>query len=156
MEESQKNSRSGEMRNFGLLLLISLIVVLVVAFSRPFIFGKVIPAVLGEGESTEAMDDGGGTTVDDPSDPEPGEDATPDPYPASDEEENSTPEAVEAVEELPPSIPTVTHLVQSGDTLTSIASRFNTSIEEIMAANSLVNPNQLRVGTTLLIPQPEE
>ncbi len=151
MEESQENSRSGEMRNFGLLLLISLIVVLVVAFSRPFIFGKVVPAVLGDGAATEAGDD---DVTDEPASVE-----DIDPYPASEEDEDNTPEDVEEVEEVeesPQSIPTVTHLVQQGDTLTSIAGRFDTSIEEIMVANGLVDPNQLRVGTTLLIPQPEE
>ncbi len=154
MEESQENSRSGEMRNFGLLLLISLIVVLVVAFSRPFIFGKVVPAVLGEGAPTAATEAGDDDVTDEPASVE-----DIDPYPASEEGEDNASEEVEEVEEVeesPQSIPTVTHLVQQGDTLTSIAGRFDTSIEEIMAANGLVDPNQLRVGTTLLIPQPEE
>ena len=42
--------------------------------------------------------------------------------------------------------------VQSGDTLSSIAVTYNTTVEEIAAANSLTSPYQIFVGQTLCIP----
>ncbi|HRN51237.1 MAG TPA: peptidoglycan DD-metalloendopeptidase family protein [Anaerolineales bacterium] len=42
--------------------------------------------------------------------------------------------------------------VQSGDTLSSIALRFNTSVDEIVRASNLANPNNLNVGDILIIP----
>jgi hypothetical protein len=42
--------------------------------------------------------------------------------------------------------------VQSGDTLSSIAVKYNTTVEAIAAANSLTSPYQIYVGQTLCIP----
>ncbi len=42
--------------------------------------------------------------------------------------------------------------VQPGDTLAAIASRFNTSVSEIVRANSLSNPDQLKISQKLIIP----
>ncbi|MDW8171640.1 MAG: LysM peptidoglycan-binding domain-containing protein [Anaerolineae bacterium] len=47
---------------------------------------------------------------------------------------------------------TTSYTVQSGDTLAQIARRFNTTIEAIVQANALANPNRLSVGQTLIIP----
>lgn len=44
--------------------------------------------------------------------------------------------------------------VQSGDTLMTIARRYNTTIEAIVAANSLANPDRLDIGQELIIPPP--
>lgn len=44
------------------------------------------------------------------------------------------------------------HVVQLGDTLGAISQRYNVSIDEIIAANSIENPNFLTVGQQLLIP----
>jgi murein DD-endopeptidase MepM/ murein hydrolase activator NlpD len=49
-------------------------------------------------------------------------------------------------------IPGPVYIVQPGDTLSSIAARFNLTIEDLMAANNLSNPNQLDVGQQLVIP----
>jgi LysM repeat protein len=46
------------------------------------------------------------------------------------------------------------YVVQPGDTLWSIASRFGTSVQAIMQANGLTNPNYVYVGLTLYIPVP--
>lgn len=47
-----------------------------------------------------------------------------------------------------------TYYVKSGDTLREIAERYGVSIEQIISENSLVNPDLLSVGQTLLIPPP--
>lgn len=45
------------------------------------------------------------------------------------------------------------YTVQPGDTLTKIAARFNVTVEAIVQANRLANPNAIRVGQTLTIPE---
>lgn len=44
------------------------------------------------------------------------------------------------------------YIVQPGDSLSSIASRFNISMNELMSANQLTDPNQLTAGQQLIIP----
>ena len=44
------------------------------------------------------------------------------------------------------------YIVQSGDTLSSIASRFNISVADLMDANGISDPNLLAVGQELVIP----
>jgi murein DD-endopeptidase MepM/ murein hydrolase activator NlpD len=44
------------------------------------------------------------------------------------------------------------HVVQGGDTLGAIAQTYGVSIEDLMAANGLTDPNVLHVGQTLVIP----
>jgi LysM repeat protein len=46
------------------------------------------------------------------------------------------------------------HVVQAGETLSSIAWRYGVTVEAILAANGLRNPNWIYVGQVLLIPQP--
>jgi len=48
----------------------------------------------------------------------------------------------------------IPYIVQEGDTLYEIALRFNVSVEDLIEANHLENPDQLRVGQELLIPAP--
>jgi LysM repeat protein len=45
-----------------------------------------------------------------------------------------------------------TYVVQRGDTLYSIAVRHNTTVEALMVANNLSNPNLIYVGQTLKVP----
>ena len=45
-----------------------------------------------------------------------------------------------------------TYTVQAGDTLNVIAQRFGTSVQAILALNSLTNPDLLEVGQVLQIP----
>jgi len=54
---------------------------------------------------------------------------------------------------LPPG-QTVTYKVKTGDTLYSIARKFGVSIQALMAANHIANPNYIRVGQILIIPNP--
>lgn len=44
------------------------------------------------------------------------------------------------------------YIVQSGDSLSTIAARFNISMADLMAANGIVDANQLDVGQQLIIP----
>lgn len=48
----------------------------------------------------------------------------------------------------------VRHVVQTGETLFAIARQHSATVEEIIAANGLANPDALTVGQELLIPQP--
>lgn len=45
-----------------------------------------------------------------------------------------------------------TYIVQAGDTLSSIATRFQVSLEDLMRANGLDNPDYLMLGQQLIIP----
>lgn len=45
-----------------------------------------------------------------------------------------------------------TYIVQPGDTLSGIAQRFDVSMQEIIEANNIVNPNFIYVGQELIIP----
>lgn len=44
------------------------------------------------------------------------------------------------------------YIVQAGDTLYSIADRFGVSLDDLLAANGIADPNQLAVGQQLIIP----
>src|SRR3972149_3607031 len=44
------------------------------------------------------------------------------------------------------------YVVQPGDTLTKIAARFHVTVQALAAANQLSDPNAIRVGPTLTLP----
>jgi LysM repeat protein len=48
----------------------------------------------------------------------------------------------------------VIHTVVAGDTLVRIARQYGVTVQDIVNANSLVNPNQIDVGQQLIIPVP--
>lgn len=48
------------------------------------------------------------------------------------------------------------YTVQRGDTLSSIARRFNTTVEAILRANNIANPNYIYAGQKLVIPKAGE
>ena len=48
--------------------------------------------------------------------------------------------------------PARTHVVRRGESLASIARRYGVSLQALVQANGLVDPNQLRVGQVLVIP----
>ena len=58
--------------------------------------------------------------------------------------------------EEPPGIveetPTTVYQVQPSDTLTSIAEKFHTTVEALIAYNKIENPDMLQAGTILRIP----
>lgn len=47
------------------------------------------------------------------------------------------------------------YIIQSGDTFYSIAARFNISLDDLIAANPDVNPNDLAIGQEIVIPNLE-
>lgn len=51
-----------------------------------------------------------------------------------------------------PALADSSYIVQSGDNLSRIAARFNVSVEAIVQANQLKDPNAIRIGQTLIIP----
>lgn len=57
-----------------------------------------------------------------------------------------------AVQLRPTPTPAGLYTVQQGDTLSSLATQFGTTVEEILAANGLTDPNALQVGQALIIP----
>ncbi len=52
----------------------------------------------------------------------------------------------------PTSAGPITYIVRAGDTLSSIAARFQVSLEDLMKANGLDNPDYLMLGQQLIIP----
>lgn len=48
----------------------------------------------------------------------------------------------------------LTYVVEEGDSLASIADQFEVSIDQLIAANNLVDPNNIGVGSQLIIPDP--
>jgi LysM repeat protein len=53
---------------------------------------------------------------------------------------------------VPTPTPPGQYIVQAGDTLEGLAAEFGTTVEEIMAANNLTDPDTIQVGQALVIP----
>lgn len=53
---------------------------------------------------------------------------------------------------VPTPTPAGLYKVQDGDTLGAIAEQFGTSVEEVMAANGITDPNAVQAGQLLIIP----
>ena len=153
---------------FGILAGILLIVVLVIALLRPLIFGDIVPAVMGgDGtvEETTAVDE---TIVEDvpetdaplvPVDDTTETDSTVETEAPVDESVTETPVEEVVVDESvddggETAVSTITYTVKPGDTIYSIAREHNVSPAAIVAANDLTDPNNILIGTELLIPQP--
>jgi LysM repeat protein len=57
-----------------------------------------------------------------------------------------------AVRLVPTPTPSGLYVVQPNDTLSGLAEDFGTTVEELMAANNLTDPNAIQAGQTLIIP----
>lgn len=53
---------------------------------------------------------------------------------------------------VPSPTPAGLYTVQEGDALSSLAEEFGTTVEELLAANGLTDPNAIQVGQLLIIP----
>ncbi len=73
--------------------------------------------------------------------------------PAPDVTANSPTLQAEAPTQEPLPTPTI-YIVKSGDSLGSIAAEFDLPVDEIMAANDIIDPNLISVGQALVIPVP--
>ncbi len=70
----------------------------------------------------------------------------------------SGPAPAAPVEGFPADMPQtgVKYTVKSGDSVTKVARNNKSKVEWILKANSLANPNDLKAGAVIFIPQPEE
>ncbi len=225
----QPSRSSGEMLPFLILVIILLGTIGVVAWARPLIFGKIVPAVMGEGmEDSAEVDESVDTPRD--SDAEEGEDVdgADEEDPDSDEEEMSEndedgdmesedgdmesedgtdvdqdegedgepesdgdsetvnedgdgdeAEGETAVSEDDAESETVaseeeaeteekdtalsesetegeTHRIRQGETLRSIAEQYGVTVPELIQANNIANPDYIKVGDELIIPEKTE
>lgn len=70
--------------------------------------------------------------------------------------ERSTPSPTAEPTPTPTAAPTTTvHVVQKGEYLSRIAEQYGVTVADIVDANELENPSQLRVGQKLVIPPPD-
>lgn len=157
IEYVQTSSR-GEWLRFAILALVMLGAIVVVALVRPLIFDRIVPAIMGEGLQS--------APVIQPVQVVPTEMVAPAETPlvetveavettdAVETAEPTTEEAAAAPTESPPTATTVQHVVQPGENLTTIARSYNVTVQAIIAANNITNPNRINAGTVLLIPQP--
>jgi len=138
-EEHQALHRRGEVLKFIVLVVILLLTVLVVAAVRPLIFEQIVPAVMGwEGSGDEPVD-----AVLPPATPEPTT-----VVPTATLSPTTTPLTTTLSATATPQ----TYQVQPGDNLTEIADRYGVSVQALIEANNLSNPNQLISGQRLTIP----
>lgn len=57
-----------------------------------------------------------------------------------------------ALRSIPTPTPAGQYIVKAGDTLSKIADSFETTVDEIIAANGIADPNTIEVGQRLIIP----
>jgi len=148
----------GELFKFGIMAVVLLFTVLIIALLRPLIFGKIVPAVLGENQPAAPLinSESEAETIKPDS-----EEATEEGMveeevveetavsPTDDSEEVAEPENPE---DFPTAVPTQIHTVQVGETLTAIAKQYNSTVQSIVDANDIPNPNSVNTGTKLIIP----
>ena len=129
-----------EYLKFVALLVVTLVAILVLAMVSPVLIGQRAPAVLGLDKLPAAQP--GPTMLE---------------LPAIEKAPAAEPEVLSQPETAPEAAPDaegLQHEVQPGQTLFQIAELYGVSVEELAAANHLVNPLQLQAGTILIIPQP--
>jgi len=169
MSEVDETRLSDELTKFGLLVIVMIVVVLVVALSRPLIFDVIVPVVLGDGLDTpvqqlepispavEAPPVDEAPAVEAPTDVSPASQETEVDSAAAPEEESPVEAEVEAetlsVEALPTLVTAKTHVVKTGETLTVISNQHDVSVQSIVNANNLASADRIKVGDLLTIPQ---
>jgi LysM repeat protein len=168
VERDLEEDTRGELLKFGILVIVLLFTVLIVALLRPYIFNTIVPAVLGEGQPTApVMDDTNAETIkpaaEEAEESEAVEEGESEAVDTEEEEASDTAvsptDSSEAVtepenpEDFPTAVPAQSHTVQAGENLTAIAQRYGTTVQAIVTANNLTNPDRVAVGTVLIIPE---
>jgi len=78
------------------------------------------------------------------------EGAQPSPSPTRPPVAEDTPAAVPAT----PTPGAIEYPIVAGDTLSAVAQSFGTTVDEILALNPALDPNQLSIGAIILVPRP--
>lgn len=161
----------GEWLKFGIVAIVLLFTVLIIALLRPLIFGRIVPAVLGEGQpvaplvnsetEAETIKPDADATTEDEAEAAQGDEAEEietieeDAADTAVSPTDSTEEAPEPEkpEDFPTAVPAQTHTVQVGETLTAIAQQYGVTVQAIVEANNITNPDRVTVGTALIIPE---
>ena len=177
----EEPSPAGEMLRFFALVIILGVVVLVVAAVRPLIFDRIVPAVMGEGivvttleppvteeteesntpeesvEAGESTEEEAANTTDSSNEGTASEENTASEAESSDANEAGTQEETTnestAGETAENQNTPITHTVRQGETLQKIAAQYGIALQELIAANTLPNPNLIHDGDILVIPQ---
>ncbi len=149
--QAQKPNDTPEYLKFVALLVVFLVVILAMAALSPRLVSEVTPSVLGlDGapaalpavEEAPAVEDA--PVVEPEILVEPQSPAAP---------EQAAP--VESLDGMGGEPVVLQHEVQAGQTLYQLAALYGVSVQEIAAANNLVNPSQVEAGAILIIPQTE-
>ncbi len=151
-QQTQSPNDLPEYLKFLALLVVLLVVVLGVAALGPRLIAEV-PFILGLGGAPAAED----MPAAEPG-PSVGADPAVEEAPAAQPEGTTGPEQASPAgsqDEMEAEIVEMRHEVQEGQTLYQLAELYGVSMQEIAAANNLVNPAQLQAGAVLIIPQPE-
>jgi LysM repeat protein len=146
-----KSSNLGEYVKFGILAVILLGTPVVIALLIPLIFGQIVPAVLGSNLAPDIPLSPADQVVEPESAETPGVILPGGPETGIGGE--ATPTGTPAVQE-PAATEVLVHLVRTGETLESIARQYGITSAAIVSANNIQNPNQIFVGTILIIPSP--
>jgi len=144
--QGQRAGNTAEYVKFAALLVMALIAILALAVLSPRLIGQGVPSVLGLDGAPAAE----GAPLVEPSD-------------AVAPESSIVPQDAAAPEQAAPEtgqgglgvkVEGLRHEVQVGETLFQLAELYGVSVQEIAAANHLVNPLQVQAGMVLIIPQP--
>jgi LysM repeat protein len=156
-DQPENNSAGGEFVKFGLLILVFLITFGVIALVAPIV-GEIVPTLLGMDGAASVQPD---ADADQPQNetPRPPDDSEADALPPDNEAENGENEAGNEngeegadPDEESAAPPQQTHTVQPGQNLTMIARQYDVTVEAIIQANNLTNPDRIEAGTVLIIP----
>jgi hypothetical protein len=81
--------------------------------------------------------------------------ATPSPVAASPTQRPTVSPTAEPTATATPAATSTIHIVQKGEYLSKIAEQYGVTVADIVDANDIANPSQLRVGQKLVIPPPD-
>ena len=153
-EEHKQMHRRGEMIKFLVLVLVLVGTVLLIALLRPIVFEGIVPAILGWNETSTPLQAPETTT--------PEATATDDesmgpvimtatPPVGADSADGTTADGSGSAP-----LPTPrTYEVQQGDTLVEISQQIGVSVQALVEANAITNPNRIQPGDVLVIPPPQ-